>query len=317
MALFTMRLESQTDSQWRQLNVDAPNEKTARAIAARKEAEYVDFSLLPSEPVAPEEPDSDDAEVLVQYANARDAYASEVGSYESAYEAGSAALAKLEEDHTLDEDGKAHGQTKFGRAHLHLHYQSQPYLVKSVEPIIPSTAELVRAALALQEYPDQWEKALADMRDLGIPLAAVTAALYGVPWQKQIDGSAVTVWSSATIQTSLHTAYTLNQDTHDFFDDVSGTEVTGTNYTANGVTLGSKTSAYDTASDQIRLDAADASWATSTISATDAIVWVNTAGASSTDPVLGAVDFGATVSTTAGTFLITWDATGIIVYDVT
>jgi hypothetical protein len=148
-------------------------------------------------------------------------------------------------------------------------------------------------------------------------MAAVTGALFGVPWQKQIDGSSVTVWSSATIQTSLHTAYTLDNDTHDFFNDVSATEITGTGYTANGVTLASKTSTYDTATDQIRLDAADVSWTTSTLSATDAIVWNNTAGASSTDPVLGALDFGATVTTTAGTFLITWDATGIIVYDVT
>jgi hypothetical protein len=29
------------------------------------------------------------------------------------------------------------------------------------------------------------------------------------------------------------------------------------------------------------------------------------------------VDFGADVSTTAGTFAIVWDATGIVVYDVT
>jgi hypothetical protein len=96
-----------------------------------------------------------------------------------------------------------------------------------------------------------------------------------------------------------------------------GHEITGTGYTANGVTLASKTSTYDTATDQVRLDAADASWTTSTLSATDAVLWVNTAGASSTDPILGNVDFGATVTTTAGTFTITWDATGIFVFDLT
>jgi hypothetical protein len=36
-----------------------------------------------------------------------------------------------------------------------------------------------------------------------------------------------------------------------------------------------------------------------------------------TSPLMGLVDFGGTVSTTAGTFQITWDATGIIVIDVT
>jgi hypothetical protein len=47
------------------------------------------------------------------------------------------------------------------------------------------------------------------------------------------------------------------------------------------------------------------------------VIYNDTAGASSTDPVGGWVDFGADVSTTAGTFQITWDATGIVVFDVT
>jgi hypothetical protein len=47
------------------------------------------------------------------------------------------------------------------------------------------------------------------------------------------------------------------------------------------------------------------------------VVWNDTAGASTTDPVIGWVDFGADVSTTNGTFSIVWDATGIVVYDVT
>lgn len=98
---------------------------------------------------------------------------------------------------------------------------------------------------------------------------------------------------------------------------LAASEITGTGYTALGVTPASKTSTYDTATDQIRLDAADVSWATSTLSATDAVVWVNTAGAATIDPLLGNVDVGAPVTTTAGTFQITWDATGILVFDVT
>ena len=53
------------------------------------------------------------------------------------------------------------------------------------------------------------------------------------------------------------------------------------------------------------------------MSATDAIVWEATTGASSTDPLRGTVDFGATVSTSSGTFQITWDSNGIINFDVT
>lgn len=318
MSLFTVRLQSQTDEQWRQLNVDAPNATVARAIAARKEAELVEFSLLPLAPAEPTEPDADDADVLVQYINARDAYAAEIVDYPTRLEAGREALAKLREDHEVDEKGKVRGPTKQGKAHLHAHLQTVPYKVVSVEPIVPSIPELIRAALIVQEH-GKWEEALQDMRDAGLPMNAVTAALYGLPWQGQIDGAGATrfVWSTAAVQCSLHTAYTLNQDTHAFFSDVSATQITGTGYTADGVTLASKTTNYTAATDQIWLDAADVSWTTSTLSATDAVVWINTAGASTTDPLLGAVDFGATVSTTAGTFQITWDAVGIVNFDVT
>lgn len=324
MPLFDVRLESQTDSQWRQMTVEVPGviaahnrEAYARALCARQEQSLVDFSLAAPTP-PPAAPDTQDVEVLVAYINAQEAYAQDakdatVGGYEPNL------LQALEAKHGVDKGGKAFGPTRIGKGHIHLHRQTLPYIVTDVKEMIPSVKELVRAALALNHHEGRWEQALREMREAGLPINAVTASLYGIPWQKQIDGSAVTVFSSAAIQTSLHTGYTQGStnDTYDFFDDVSATEITGTGYTAKGVTLASKASTYDTATDQIRLDAADVSWTTSTLSATDAVVWVDTAGISSTDPVWGSVDFGATVTTTAGTFLITWDATGIVVYDVT
>jgi hypothetical protein len=145
---------------------------------------------------------------------------------------------------------------------------------------------------------------------------AVTATLYGLTAQKEIDGSGAINWTSDTIKVALCTSsYVPNQDTHDFFNDVTN-EVTGTGYTAGGASLASKTSTYDTASDQVRLDAADTSWTTSTITARFAVVYKST-GTASTSPLIGWVDFGADVSTTAGTFQITWDPTGVVVYDVT
>lgn len=326
--LYAVRLESQTDEQWREMTVDAESPALARALARQKEAKLVAFSLVPSEPSEPERP-SDDASAarLDQYLTEQREYHAAAQAFESQREAGEAALAGLSELYEVDGTGKvqatgkreANGVTasRRAKAHYHVHHQTESYKVVSVEPVIPNPLTLVQGLVAIHEHGEHWEKTLQAMKDAGLPLGAVTAALGGLAWQKQIDGSSVTVWSSATIQVSLHTAYTFNNDTHDFFDDASATEVTGTGYTANGVTLASKTSTYDTATDQIRLDAADVSWTTSTISATDAVVWVNTAGASSTDPILANVDFGATVSTTAGTFQITWDATGIIVFDVT
>jgi hypothetical protein len=139
---------------------------------------------------------------------------------------------------------------------------------------------------------------------------------YGLTVSRQW-GATTTNWVGGTQQCSLHTAtYTPNQDTDDFFNDATN-EVTGTNYVANGVTLGSKTNTYDTATDEIRLDAADAQWVNATIASIRyAVVWENTAGANTTDPLLTYYDLGAQ-SVTAATFSVQWDSTGVAKFDVT
>jgi len=59
------------------------------------------------------------------------------------------------------------------------------------------------------------------------------------------------------------------------------------------------------------LDAADTTWASSTITARYAVVYAST-GTASTSPLIGYVDFGSDQSSTNGNFTITWDATGIV-----
>lgn len=138
---------------------------------------------------------------------------------------------------------------------------------------------------------------------------AVTAFLYGSVAaklaNKEID------WDTDTIKVALCTStYTPAQDTHDYFNDITN-EVTGTGYTAGGATLASKTVTYTAGTNLTTFDAADVSWASSTITARYAIIYVDTGGAASTDPLIGYVDFGENVSSSAGTFSITWDAAGI------
>jgi hypothetical protein len=138
---------------------------------------------------------------------------------------------------------------------------------------------------------------------------AVTALLYGKLFENQF-GSAPINWSSDTIKVALATSsYTPNQDTHDFFNDVTN-EVTGTGYTAGGATLGSKTATYTTGTNTCAFDAADTSWTTSTVTARFAIVYKST-GTASTSPLICYVDFGADVVSSGGTFAITWDSAGI------
>lgn len=119
-------------------------------------------------------------------------------------------------------------------------------------------------------------------------------------------------FDSDTIKVALLTSsYTPNQDTHDYFNDVSSAEVTGTGYTAGGITLASKTATYDSGTNVIVLDAADVTWSSSTITARYAVVYGST-GTSSTSPLIGYVDFGSDQSSTNGNFTITWDSTGIV-----
>lgn len=138
---------------------------------------------------------------------------------------------------------------------------------------------------------------------------AVTAFLYGsFPAKlanKEID------WDTDTVKVALCTStYTPNQDTNGYFSDVTN-EVVGTGYTAGGVTLASKTVTYTAGTNVTAFDAADVSWAASTITARYAVIYVDTAGAASTDPLIGYVDFGEDVSSSSGTFSITWAAGGI------
>jgi hypothetical protein len=119
-------------------------------------------------------------------------------------------------------------------------------------------------------------------------------------------------FDSDTIKVALlSSSYTPDQDAHDYLNDVSTYEVSGTGYTAGGNTLGSKTATYDSANNVVILDAADTTWSSSTITARYAVVYGST-GTSSTSPLIGYVDFGSDQSSTNGNFTITWDSTGIV-----
>jgi hypothetical protein len=280
MPKYEVRLQSQTDDQSRRVTLSADNEDEAKAICILRERDFAAYTYDGDDYVT-----DDDAQLAENVLR-------------------------------FDDAGKVVGDAdKRLRGRFQLHHQARPYVVAGIEVVQINVDRLVRELAALKHDENAWAKILDALRDEGTPTAAVTAGLFGVPMKNQYDGTAVVDWDTDTIKASLHTAYTFTQDTHDFFDDVSASEITGTGYTAGGATLGTKTATYDTATDQIRLDAADTTWTTSTLSATDAVVYKST-GVAATSPLMAAVDFGATVSTTAGTFQITWDSTGICVFDV-
>ena len=98
-------------------------------------------------------------------------------------------------------------------------------------------------------------------------------------------------------------AYTPNQDTHNFRDDVTN-EVAGTGYTAGGATLAGVSVTYDTASNEVRISWTDPTWPASTITARTAVIYKSRGGASTADELLAFCTNDADVSTTAGTFTV-------------
>lgn len=139
---------------------------------------------------------------------------------------------------------------------------------------------------------------------------AVTAKLYGLALQsafnKEID------WDTDVIKVMLCTsAYTPDQDTHQYKSSVTN-EASGTGYTAGGATLAASAPSYTAGTNTLVLDAADTAWTGSTITARYAVIYNSSPGTDATRPLIAYVDFGADVSTTAGTFTITWDAAGLV-----
>ena len=115
-----------------------------------------------------------------------------------------------------------------------------------------------------------------------------------------------------TINVMLVTAtYTPDQDAHTKRSDITN-EVVGTGYVAGGAPLAGKTVTADNTDNEGVFDATDLSWATATITARAAVLYKARGGASSADELLCYVDFGSNITSTAGTFLITWNAEGIL-----
>ena len=90
--------------------------------------------------------------------------------------------------------------------------------------------------------------------------------------------------------------------TDNTYSQVSANEISGTGYTAGGVTLANKavTQAATT-----KFDADDAQWTTATFTAYHAVIYSGT-------ELIASIDFGGAQTISAATFKIQWHADGII-----
>lgn len=141
----------------------------------------------------------------------------------------------------------------------------------------------------------------------------MASSLYGNFLKKGYDGSTSINLATGgnTIKVALVTStYTPDFDAHDFFDDVTN-EITGTGYTAGGVTLANQDMTVVGASNVVKFDADDASWAGASFTARAAIVYKST-GTASSSPLIAYIDFGSNFTPQGGTFTITFSASGIL-----
>ena len=116
---------------------------------------------------------------------------------------------------------------------------------------------------------------------------------------KEID------WAADDIKVMLVNGYTFNKDTHVYLDDgPRAAEVPASGgYTTDGESLGTKTAAYDSANDRTNFGSAAVAWDPSTITATGAVIYVDT-GTDSTSALICFVDFEETKESVGAKFEI-------------
>jgi hypothetical protein len=115
--------------------------------------------------------------------------------------------------------------------------------------------------------------------------------------------------TGATVKAMLvGSGYTPNVD-HDFRDDVTG-EVSGTGYTAGGITLANVIVTYDATNNRVKIDADDAAFGTVTLTGVTGIVTYISTGAAATDRIISAHTF-TSQSPNAVPFTYQWHADGV------
>jgi len=123
---------------------------------------------------------------------------------------------------------------------------------------------------------------------------------------------------TAAVKLSLHTdVYVPNRDTHDFWNDATSELAAGNGYVAGGVTLAGVAWSYDAATDEVRLDFTDPVWAfTAAKTWRFGVIYVDTGGASTTDPLIALLTWDANQTVSTG-YTLNVDPAGLIALDTT
>lgn len=147
-------------------------------------------------------------------------------------------------------------------------------------------------------------------------MAVTASGLYSLTFRDTLKQTLTLDLTAATHKVAMYT----NSITPNFDTDVGYTtapytsnEVTGTAYTVGGATLVTPTLVVSSGS--LVFDAADTSWASSTIAnARCALIYAN---ALTNKNNICLINFGGDYSTNNGTFTLQWNASGIFITDLT
>ena len=147
-------------------------------------------------------------------------------------------------------------------------------------------------------------------------MAVTASGFYGLSLEKALIDTLGQSYEAETNKGLLiSNSATPDFNLHDFRNDVTANEVTGTNWAAGGVALTG--TELTISGGTLTYDATDVSVATTTIDNARAYVLYTNVGADTTDQLLFLINFGGDVSTVAGTFSIVWSASGIWTLDYT
>ncbi len=118
-------------------------------------------------------------------------------------------------------------------------------------------------------------------------------------------------WYTDTVRVALLNALP-NQDTVEFWSDISATAVAGTNWAAAGVAITNKAIIVTAGTNVVALDGDDISVPSVTITGVTHVVVYKDTGVATTSPVLGLGVLAASSGASGGTLAITWNASGIL-----
>lgn len=128
---------------------------------------------------------------------------------------------------------------------------------------------------------------------------------------KLLNGGGISL-AGDTIKAAILGAGYTPAKTHSTYADISGQEVTGTGYVAGGAALTNKTVTQDNTNFDAVFDADDPSWANSTITGRYVALYKDT-GTPSTSYLIALIDLGQSLSSSASTFSVVFNASGVLI----